>query len=95
MDAAEMGLGPIKLYIGKPNRTMPPEFWAERAMEKIMSISDNSPMPIRDQARAFHEKIQYVILRAVESAINERRARDAFLAEKFSAELAQQIKGDV
>lgn len=89
-----LGLGPIQIFVGKPNSTMPPEFWAERAAERIIAIADTAAMPIREQARAFQDQVFRVIVGAINSAIAERKARDAFLAEKKDPELAQLIRED-
>lgn len=87
-------LGEIKVHIGEPGKPMAPEFWAERAAEKIMFVSGATPEPIRQQALAFKTKIQYVILGAIKEAVAERKARDALLAEMVSPELAATIRGD-
>lgn len=96
MDAlGQISVGDIKVWVGKPGKGHPPEFWAERAAEKIMAVGMNAPEPIRLQALAFREQIQYVILGAVNSAIAEQRSRDATLAEPVSPELAAKIRGDI
>lgn len=87
-------LGEVKVYVGKPGRGHGDEFWAERAAERIIEVANSAPDPIRQQALAFREKIQYVILGAVKSAVAERKARDATLADLVSPELAAQIRGD-
>mgnify|MGYP003642157300 CR=1 FL=1 len=38
-----------------------PEFWAERATEKICDISENAPEHVRQQAHAF-QKVVYQVL---------------------------------
>lgn len=91
----EITVGEITVHIGAPGKGHPPEFWAERAVERIMSVGNEAPEPIRLQALAFREKIQYVILGAVNSALAEQRSRDATLAERVSPELAAKIRGDI
>lgn len=95
MDAlGQITAGEIKVHIGRPGMGHGPEFWAERAAEKIMSVGMSAPEPIRQQALAFREQIQYVVLGAVNSALLEQRARIAMLAEGVSPELAAKIRRD-
>lgn len=51
-----------------------PEFWAERAAQRIISVSDNLPPAIRDQAVAFREHIEQVILHCMKEAIRSDRS---------------------
>jgi hypothetical protein len=46
-----------------------PEFWARRASERILQISDSAPQPIRDQAYAFRNQMEAVILHYMKEAI--------------------------
>lgn len=50
-----------------------PEFWAERACAKIMDIADTAPMPIREQAIAFKQRMEQVILYYMRQAIASDR----------------------
>lgn len=43
------------------NRGMSSDEWVELAVNKIVSVSDTAPMPIREQAMAFREQIKYVL----------------------------------
>jgi hypothetical protein len=85
-------LGAVKIHIAQPGQTHTPEFWAERAAERIMSVADTAPQPIRDQAFAFQETLKMIILGAVNSALQERTNRDATIAERVSAEAANLIR---
>ena len=90
-EALGMGQGEIKTWISPPGG-WPPEFWADRAMDKIMSIADTAPQPLRDQALAFKQQIGAVVLHAIVQAVNERRAYDAQAAGKFSEQAAQAVR---
>ena len=90
-EALGMGQGEIKTWIS-PAGGWPAEFWRDRAMDRIMSIADSAPQPIRDQAIAFKAEIGAVVLHAIVQAVNERRAYDAVAAEKFSEQAAQAVR---
>lgn len=77
------------------NGTWPAEHYAKRATEKIIGISDSTHPEIRNQAHEFANKIFQMIYIAVKQAVDERRARDALLAERSGREdLAQVIRRD-
>ena len=44
------------------NRGFTSEEHAKRCAEKIISVSDNAPAPIREQARAFQQVVEKVVL---------------------------------
>lgn len=90
----DTGLGAIKIFIGKPNSNMSPEFWAERAVDRILQIATTAHPDVRAQAQAFREQIMRVITGAVASAVSERKARDAMLAGRKDSEIAQIIRED-
>tara|TARA_R100001244_G_scaffold110132_1_gene81453 strand:- start:708 stop:995 length:288 start_codon:yes stop_codon:yes gene_type:complete len=50
-----------------------PEFWAERATEKICDISENAPEHVRQQAHAFQKVVYQVILMSMKNAIGSDR----------------------
>lgn len=51
-----------------------PEFWAERAAQRIVAVSESAPPEIRDQALAFRDHIEQVILRCIKEAIRSDRS---------------------
>lgn len=51
----------------------PPEFWAKRCAERIISISDNAPLEIREQAQAFRDQVERVVLFHMKHAIQSDR----------------------
>jgi len=93
----EAGLqaGDIKLYVSKPDQVMTPAFWAREAAARIIMISEDAPQPIREQAKMFQQQIFRVIVHNINAAVEERRARDAYLAAKVGYDdLAAEIRGD-
>jgi hypothetical protein len=50
-----------------------PEFWAQRAADRIVQIADTAPMPIREQAIAFKDRLREVILWHMIEAIKSDR----------------------
>jgi hypothetical protein len=51
----------------------PPEFWAKRAAEKIISIAETADPAIREQALAFRNSVERVVLLYMNSAIDSDR----------------------
>ena len=64
------------------NTGLSPEYWTERIVNKIVSISDNADPVVQAQAKAFKEAIQTVVLLYVKQAIASDRATVAGLLEK-------------
>jgi adenylate kinase family enzyme len=46
-----------------------PEFWAHRAAQRIVQVSDSAPPVIGEQARAFQKQVEQVILYYMKQAI--------------------------
>jgi len=59
----------FKIYTSN-NGPLSPEQLAEMAANEIVSVSDNTPQPIRDQAHAFREEIIKVIAKHMRQGIN-------------------------
>jgi hypothetical protein len=55
------------------NRGHPPEYWAERATERICGISENAAPHIKQQAEAFRVAIYSTILYYIKESINSER----------------------
>jgi hypothetical protein len=55
------------------NGGRPPEYFAERITEMLIRIGDTAPQPIRDQAYAFRDRMQAVILDGIKQAIESDR----------------------
>lgn len=52
----------------------PPEFYAERLVEKLIFISKDSPAPIRDQAIAYRQQMYNICLLYVKEAMKSAKA---------------------
>jgi hypothetical protein len=55
--------------VASANGGHPPEFWANRAAQKIVQVSDTAPPVIAEQARAFQKQVEQVILYYMKQAI--------------------------
>jgi hypothetical protein len=55
------------------NRGHPPEFWAKLATDRIVQVSDNAHPAIREQALAFKDKVEQVVLLYMKRAIQSDR----------------------
>jgi hypothetical protein len=73
VDPVEGSVGQVGVAIA-PKGGHEPEFWAERAALRIVSVSDSAPPVIRDQAVAFRVHIEQVILRYMKEAIRSDRS---------------------
>ena len=75
-------------------RGMNAEEWAEAAVQRIISVSLDSPMPIREQAFAFREDVKKILIHYFEKvARSERTTVRAILEEGGYSELAKHIEG--
>ena len=64
-------LGNIEVH-STQNKGHDPEFWAAQATKKIVSISENAPEHIKQQAVAFQNQVYTVILYTIKNAIESR-----------------------
>ena len=64
-------LGNIEVH-STQNKGHDPEFWAAQATKKIVSISENAPEHIKQQAVAFQNQVYTVILHSIKNAINSK-----------------------
>ena len=72
----------------------PPEFWAERLTEKIVSYSDDQEPHIREQARAYKDAIYQVCLIYIRNALKSYKASSIQdLIGGGEEELAKIIRG--
>jgi len=55
------GLVGTPLVMTTQDRGMSSDEWAELALNRIVSVSENSPMPIREQALAFRDDLRAVL----------------------------------
>ena len=61
---------------------MSPEYWTERILERVVSISETADPMVKAQAEAFKESIKQVILIYIRQAIASDRSTVAGLLEK-------------
>jgi hypothetical protein len=71
---ATAGQGQLIFTISAPGKPHDPESWAENAKKRIMEVANTAPQPIRDQAYAFQERMGYIILDAIKSALHDHQA---------------------
>lgn len=70
-----LGMGSFKVDVmTTSDGCHPPEFWAKRASERIMSVSENAPPAIRDQALAFRQQIEAVVLHYIKEAVKDNNS---------------------
>ena len=74
-------LGSVNV-VATENKGLSPEYWTERILERLISISDNADPVVQAQAKAFKEAIQTVVLLYMKQAIASDRATVAGLLEK-------------
>jgi len=72
MNGAEMFVGKFEV-ITTHGRGHPPEFYANRMIERLMYVSEHAPPPIRDQALASKERMYAVVLHGIKDAIASDR----------------------
>ena len=71
----------------------PPEFWAQRAIDRIISIADSTDPNIAAQARVFRDHVEQVILFNMKQAIScDRTTVGQILTKAGHPELAEHIR---
>lgn len=92
MFGADGDLGSVTV-VATVNRGMSADEWVELAVNKIISVAADAPMPIREQALAYQDQIRTVLrfyFRKV--ARSERTTVAAMLRKEGSAQLANKIE---
>ena len=64
------------------NKGLSPEYWTERIIERLISISDNATPEVKAQAATFKDNMTQVVLLYLKQAIASDRATVAGLLEK-------------
>ena len=64
------------------NKGLSPEYWTERIIDRLISISDNADPMVKAQAEAFKDNMTQVVLLYMKQAIASDRATVAGLLEK-------------
>jgi hypothetical protein len=71
----------------------PPEFWARRCVERLIQIADSAPDPIREQAKAFQQSMEGVILLHMRRAIqSDRTTVSHAVSDAGHSDLAELIR---
>ena len=64
------------------NKGLSPEYWTERIIERLISISENATPEVKAQAEAFKDNMTQVVLLYLKQAIVSDRATVAGLLQK-------------
>jgi hypothetical protein len=64
------------------NTGLSPEYWTERIIDKLISISDNADPMVKAQAQAFKDSMTQVVLLYLKQAVASDRATVAGLLQK-------------
>ena len=64
------------------NKGLSPEYWTERIIDKLISISDNADPMVKAQAQAYKDSMTQVVLLYLKQAIASDRATVAGLLQK-------------
>lgn len=51
----------------------PPEFFAERIVDRLIFVGENAPEPIKAQALAYRERMLAIVLIGIKTAIEHDR----------------------
>jgi hypothetical protein len=71
----------------------PPEFWANRCTERLIAVADSAPPALRDQAKAFKDQMEQVVLFHMKHAIqSDRSTVGHMLAEAGHPDLAELVR---
>jgi hypothetical protein len=76
------------------NRGLTPEELAKQCAEKIVSVSDTAPEPIRAQAHAFREQVEHLVAIYLKQAVqSDRTTVYNAIRDAGHPELAEALKG--
>lgn len=67
-ESSQMVVGQVSVEATQ-NFGHPPEFYAERILERLIYISENAPPEIRAQALAYRESMKQTLLAGIKRAI--------------------------
>lgn len=84
---------PIVNVVTTTDRGLTVEEVAEQCLEKIISVSDQAPPPIRDQAHAFKQHLRPLLINYMRQAVNNDRTTIYNVLRKSGHEdVAQHIR---
>lgn len=69
-----LGTGSFKVDVVTSPNGHPIEFWAERAVDRIMSVADTAHPAVRDQALQFKKSMEAVILYYMKEAVKDNNS---------------------
>ena len=72
-DPLGMGVGQVTV-VTSSHGGHPVEFWAERIVARLISVSDTAPEPLRQQALAYRQQMLAIVLDGVRQAVESDRA---------------------
>jgi len=85
-------LGNVMVYTSN-NSGHSPEQMADMALNKIMSVSENAPPVIRDQAMAHRDKLKEILIYYMKSMANsERTSIWALMKQQGHGDIAEIIR---
>lgn len=89
-----LNIGDFKVeVVTSSNGGHPPEFWANRAADHIVSVAETAHPAIREQALAFRDQVEYIILRHMKQAIScDRTTVGSYLEEAGHPKLAELVR---
>lgn len=88
-----LGTGAFSIDVTASDGGHPVEFWAKRASDKIMSVSETAPPVIKEQATAFKGRIEAVVLYYIKEAIKDNNSVISMkLADAGHPQLADLIR---
>ena len=92
VEAAQTGAFRVEVETTS-NGGHPPEFWAKRCTERLLCVADSAPLVLREQAHAFNDQIEHVVLLHMKRAIQSDRATVGhLLAEAGQPKLAELVR---
>lgn len=92
VNAAETGVFKVDVST-TTNGGHPPEFWAKRCTERLISVADSAPPALREQAKAFKDQMEQVVLFHMKRAIqSDRSTVGHMLAEAGQPNLAELVR---
>jgi hypothetical protein len=71
-DGTTMSVGSVKV-VTTSNGGRPPEFFAERIMDRLMYVGDNIPEPLKEQVLSYQVQMHQIILAGIKAAIESDR----------------------
>jgi hypothetical protein len=69
----DVGVGSVTVFT-TTGGGHPPEFFAERIVDRLIAVAETAPEPIKAQALAFRESMFAIVLDGVNRAIASDRA---------------------